>query len=145
MSRQQILLRLAQGMQADIADYRSLRALLQTQFDAALRHRTVELAQVAQDISTLCETLHARRVERVELVDACADVTASVAREDRVMAVLAQLPVTYHALAQSVWQTLQELVLECKTLNLRNCTLLMDQHEIMQRVLDHENDIYAPL
>lgn len=144
-NRQQTLIGVARGMQADIADYRALRDLLQAQFEAALRHRPAELAQLARDISTLCETLEKRRVERVGLVDSCVEVTVNLPREERVMAVLLQLPASYHGLAQSVWQTLQKLVPECKALNLRNCNLMMDQHEIMQRVLNAESDIYAPL
>jgi len=35
-------------------------------------------------------------------------------------------------------------VKECKALNMRNCRLLMDQHDIMQRVLQTEADTYAP-
>jgi flagella synthesis protein FlgN len=42
------------------------------------------------------------------------------------------------------WSALEAAVQECKALNTRNCRLLMDQHDIMQRVLQTESDTYAP-
>jgi flagellar biosynthesis protein FlgN len=145
MIPQQALQQLALGVQADLNDYGSLKALLQTQFEAALRHQTSALAQVAGEITALCQILQVRRLQRVTLVDQCAALAADASPQDKVEALLAQLPFAYRAVAQSLWHKLQALVHECKVLNLRNCTLLMDQHEIMQRVLNDESDIYVPL
>lgn len=142
MIRRQAIQRLVYGVQNDVADYRALRLLLQAQFDAALRHRTAELADVAADISALCEVLQVRRRERLELLEVC---VGEGAPADAMMAVLSKLPAVYGAAALALWQTLQDLVRECKAFNQRNCALLMDQHALMQRVLNQESDIYAPL
>ncbi|HSD40195.1 MAG TPA: flagellar export chaperone FlgN [Rhodocyclaceae bacterium] len=143
--REQALQRLALGVQADLNDYGSLQVLLQTQFEAALRHQTAGLAQVADEITALCQILQARRLERVTLVAQCAELARDASPQEKVEALLAHLPSAYRGAAQAIWHKLQALVHECKALNVRNCTLLMDQHEIMQRVLNDESDIYVPL
>ena len=45
---------------------------------------------------------------------------------------------------EAAWASLESLVRECKALNARNGRLIVDQHDIMQRVLHGEADIYAP-
>lgn len=142
-SRQQALQRLAKGMQDDVADYGRLRELLETQFALALRHDRAGLSAIAENISTLCTTLDARRAERVELVDVFSSALSDTPRHQVIARLLAQLPGTYRAMAELLWNSLQLLVKECKALNSRNGQLLMTQHDIMRRVLSNENDIYA--
>jgi flagellar biosynthesis protein FlgN len=142
MNAQQALLLLAQGIQSDVADYDRLHGLLEQQFAAALRHDTARLAQLADEIGTLCAALDARRVERVTLVSAL--VGPDVPATQRVEAVFARLPGRYRTAAETLWQGLHERVAACKVLNVRNGNLLTEQHDIMQRVLGAENDTYAP-
>lgn len=143
LTRQQALLRLAKGMQADVADYGVLRDLLEAQFALALRHDTDGLAEIAGRISTLCETLGGRHRERRQLVDLFSGPRVSPPRKDVVAALIAQLPATYRAMAELMWTSLGLLVKECKALNSRNCQLMMAQHDIMQRVLGGESDVYV--
>ncbi|MGC3962448.1 MAG: flagellar export chaperone FlgN [Rhodocyclaceae bacterium] len=142
MNAQQAMLSLAQGIQLDVADYDRLHGLLEQQFAAALRHDVARLPQLAEDIGALCVVLDARRTERVTLVNAI--VGMEVPEAQRVAAVFARLPERYRTAAETLWQSLQARVLACKALNLRNGNLLMDQYEVMQRVLGGESDTYAP-
>jgi len=59
------------GMLGDVADYRRLRALLDAQFSAALRHRAEEISDIVGRIVELTAVLERRRRERVELAGAC--------------------------------------------------------------------------
>ena len=134
------LTQLVQGMRADIADYRRLRALLETQFEAALRHQTTGLIDVAAKITELVDTLEQRRQERIALAGALIGPEEPISMQG-VMRLLAE---SSRASLQADWDTLEGLVRECKEANTRNCRLLTDQHEIMQRVLNREADTYAP-
>ena len=143
VTRSQALQCLARGMQANVADYGRLRDLLQTQFALALRHDTGGLSEIATGITRLCATLEARRAERVRLVDIFAGPLVNTPRRDVIAELIAQLPGAYRAMAERLWSSLGRLAAECKALNSRNCQLLMDQHDIMQRVLHSESDIYV--
>lgn len=140
----QALLRLAAGVRADVADYERLRDRLEAQFDAALRHDTAGLARLADEIVAQCGTLDERRHERNGLLRVFAAALKGIPPADVVPALLGHLPVPQRGAAATDWVTLGALVRECKALNVRNCQLLMDQHEIMQRVLNDGDGIYAP-
>jgi len=134
------LLRLVQGMRADIADYRRLRELLELQFDAVLRHQSQALVDVAGKITELVDTLEQRRQERVVL--AC-DVIGP-GKPVSMQGVVRLLAESSRIKVEADWETLEGLVRECKQANMRNCRLLTDQHEIMQRVLNQEAHTYVP-
>jgi flagella synthesis protein FlgN len=140
MTRSELLMRLSRGLNADLAAYGELKALLQAQFDAALRHETVRLAEISDAVTELAETLEARRRERVDLVGTFLEGDA----EPSMTKVFASCPEAARAMLQGWWSELENLVRECKALSGRSCTLLVDQHEIMQRVLNGEANIYAP-
>lgn len=134
------LSRLVQGMRADIVDYRRLRELLDVQFDAALRHQSNALVDVAANITELVDMLDGRRQERVAL----AGVLIGPEEPVSMQGVMRLLTESSRASLQADWETLESLVRECKQANTRNCRLLTDQHEIMRRVLNREADTYAP-
>jgi flagellar biosynthesis protein FlgN len=144
MTPHQAVLRLAQGAQSDLADYITLRDLLQAQFEAAVQHRSPQLAQIATDITTLCESLQERRAERDALAGSFAGMLHDTPRAQWIETAFTLLPTTYREPLQALWARLEALVRECQQLNTRNCALLMEQHSIMQRVLSTESDTYAP-
>lgn len=137
MSRKQALEAIVRGILADVADYRELKALLGEQFEAAVHHQTERIAQVGVRIVGLAERMEERRLERVRLA-------GRLGAGSAMAAVFALMPGPVRELAETSWSALETMVRECKALNSRNCQLLMDQHEIMQRVLDSEANVYAP-
>lgn len=137
--------RLLRGIQADLTDYRALRDLLETQFDKALRHNTAGLAEVGERIDTMCGVLSARQRERLALLDgASPGQAAEASAAGRMEGVFDELPLALRTLSKSAWHELLGLVQECKALNVRNCALIVEQHETMQRVLGAETDVYVP-
>jgi flagella synthesis protein FlgN len=140
MTAREALGRLVKGVRADLVDYRTLRELLDAQFEAALKHRTAAINDVAQRITKLTAQLEKRRVERVALAKALVGRQANVT----ISAVASLLPGNSRASFNEGWQTLEKLVHECKRLNQRNCNLMMTQREILQRVLQVGGDTYAP-
>ncbi|MGO8856086.1 MAG: flagellar export chaperone FlgN [Steroidobacteraceae bacterium] len=131
------------GMLGDVADYRRLRALLDAQFSAALRHRAEEISDIVGRIVELTAVLERRRRERVELAGALLAGKVPASRVS-LQAVSERLPATARARFDDCCATLEALVTECKRLNRRNCNLLTAQHDIMHRVLKTEAYIYAP-
>jgi flagellar biosynthesis protein FlgN len=141
VNRREAFTKIFHGMRADVHDYSRLRELLEVQFAAALRHRTEEIREVGERIVELVSVLDARRRERVQLASHLSD-----SRTGRVTmsSVAARLQGTSRSAFDACWSALEAAVQECKALNMRNCRLLMDQHDIMQRVLNAEADTYAP-
>lgn len=132
--------RIFAGMRADLHDYQRLRELLEAQFLSALRHRSDEIAQICAQISELAATLDARRVERQNLVA----LLMPKGERPSIGAVAKLLQGASRVVFEACWQSLEAAVRDCKALNMRNCRLLTDQYEIMQRVLNTEADTYAP-
>ena len=132
--------RLVAGMRADLRDYCELRALLEAQFVAALEHRSTDICDIGERITAQVTALEQRRRERVELATLLAprNVQASMG------AIADRLQGMSRKAFEECWQALENAVRDCKTLNMRNCRLLMDQHDLMQRVLAAEPDTYAP-
>lgn len=140
MKQREAFSRIFAGMRADVSDYRRLRDLLEAQFLAALQHRTEDIRQIGSDIVELTSALEQRRRERVELAGLVVPRSSPVS-----IGVIAQrLQGASRSAFDTCWTSLEAAVKECKALNLRNCRLLMDQHDIMQRVLNAEADTYAP-
>jgi flagellar biosynthesis protein FlgN len=141
MTLREALGRLIKGVHADLGDYRTLRELLDVQFEAALKHRSAVISDIADRISALTAQLDKRRAERVALAKMLVGKQSSVT----ISAVSARLPPNARPAFDEWWQTLEKLVQECKRLNQRNCDLLMNQHEILQRVLQTDGGgTYAP-
>lgn len=141
MTLREALGRLIKGVHADLGDYRTLRELLDVQFEAALKHRSAVISDIADRISALTAQLDKRRAERVALAKMLVGKQSSVT----ISAVSARLPANARPAFDEWWQTLEKLVHECKRLNQRNCDLLMNQHEILQRVLQTDSGgTYAP-
>lgn len=141
MTRTEALSRLIKGIQADLGDYGRLRHALDAQFAAALDHDTRQLAVVADEILVLVGLLDERLKERMSIIN-----KLSVPASKRpIEAICAIIPAASQPALNRVWEELEKLSGECKSLNLRNCRLLTDQHEIMQRVLQAEEPFYAPV
>lgn len=147
MTRRAALQKLFHDMRADIEDYQRLRQLLQEQFEAAVRHRTEQVRELVERISGIATVLEARRRERVALVRKLAPRAVKPTIEQ----LSSQLQGPARASFDRCWTSLYALLEDCKRLNERNCHLLMEQHDIMDRVLKQvvrgENtqaDTYAP-
>lgn len=140
MTRRDAFGRIFAGMRADLQAYRELRELLEQQFHAALEHRSADIQDIGERITALAGVIEQRRRERVELV------TMLTPRNARacIASIAERLQGPSRAAFDACWRALESAVRECKALNLRNCRLIMDQHEIMQRVLKAESDTYAP-
>lgn len=124
----------------DQTDFHAMRELLQAQFDAALRHDPVRVADVCESISALTERITQRGHERLALARQISGTQGDAAYE----MVQKALPHGVRATVKQWYTDLQAMVAECQRLNARNCDLLMSQYEIMQRVLNDEVHTYAP-
>jgi flagellar biosynthesis protein FlgN len=133
--------RMIRGMQADLQDYTSLHELLEWQFRAALDHQSNTIAEIAQGILKLTGLLESRRRERQKLATLLVSNKSPVVS---IKAVAAQLPAGWRPAFDAAWSRLEQLVIECKHLNSRNCRLMMGQYEAMQRVLQADVNTYAP-
>lgn len=137
MSRSADVNRVMRSVGQDVLDYRALADLLEEQFQAAMRHQAERLVELSQRISEVVDALERRRAERVAAVEALLGSGA------RMPTLIAALPVPRAQLLGKGWASLEALVRHCKALNLRNCQLMTDQHDIMRRVLHGEDETYA--
>lgn len=128
------------GVRADVDDYRALQELLSAQFDAALRHDTAALEALALRILDLAASLDVRREERVALAREWTHGGMVVGMP----ALLEALPPAARVALSSWWTTLEQIVQACKAQNMRNCRLMVEQNEVMRRVLNQEEATYAP-
>ena len=138
MTRQQANALLVDGVQADVRDSAEVLALLERQFEAALRHRSSELTQLAELLGPLLDAMEARRQQRVSLVRALLGEGATMAQ------FIATLSGPAHDALAAAWADLETTVLACKDATARNGGLLAEQYSVMQRVLHGEDEIYAP-
>lgn len=140
MSQQPVLRHLLADMDADVRDYRSLGALLDEQFTAALRHDSARLEALAAAISVAVDALEQRRQTRVTLVS---QLLPAHPRPD-MATVLERLPAPARDVVAARWSTLEGLVRHCKECNAHNGRLMTDQQAILQRVLvGKDEDTYA--
>ena len=137
-SRQDAMRQLLAGVADDLQAYAALRALLEQQFDAAVRHQGPQLTAAAEAISALVDVMQARRAQRVALVQRLAGPAATM------LQAFALLKNTARERMENDWSSLEQMVIECKRLGKRNSDLLVEQYSIMQRVLHGEEQIYAP-
>jgi len=138
MTRQQAQAALADGVQADVRDSAEVLALLERQFEAALRHRSSELTQLAELLTPLLDAMEARRQQRVSLVRALLGNSATMTQYIGTLTGQAQ------AAFSAAWSDLERTVQACKEATTRNGSLLAEQYTVMQRVLHGEDAIYAP-
>lgn len=138
LTRQQANLLLADGVQADVRDSAEVLALLERQFDAALRHRSSELTLLAEQLTPLLDAMEARRQQRVSLVRALLGEGAGMAD------FIASLAEPARGALAAAWSDLESTVQACKAATNRNGGLLAEQYTVMQRVLHGEDDTYAP-
>jgi flagella synthesis protein FlgN len=126
-------------VQADLADYADLRALLDQQFAGALRHDALAMEPLAEALVAVVDRLDARRLFRDGLLARLNGGSAP-----SVPALLAQWPAAQRAAVQALWDRLEQAVQDCKALNLRNARLLTEQHQLLTRVLHGTEDpLYA--
>lgn len=136
-----LLQRLFGGMKADVQDYGRLRELLDAQFNAALLLEGPELGELASRISELTALLEKRRRERVAIARRFARTkTGPVSMS----VIAARLKGEARNTFNMCCAALEAILRECKELSARNGRLLMEQRDIMQRVLGREPDTYAP-
>lgn len=138
-TRQEALQSLLQGVAADHQAYQALQALMELQFTAALRRQAQRLNELAEEISTLVDTMEVRRAARVALAQAVAG------PEARMADVYALLKPDARAKLEADWLALETMAKECKRLGKRNTDLMVEQYSIMQRVLHGDNQIYEPV
>ena len=138
LPRQDAMRALLAGIAEDLQAYKGLQDLLEEQFEAALRHQAARLGDVAEAISTLVDTLQARRAQRVALAQRLLGPTGNMAQAFALLKNAAREKI------EADWKTLETMVVECKRLSKRNSDLLLEQHSIMQRVLHGEDQLYAP-
>jgi flagella synthesis protein FlgN len=138
MTRQQAGGKLVDGVGEDLAACAGIRLLLECQFEAAVRHQSAQLAELAQQLTPLLDAMEARRQQRVTLVRALLGQDASMA------GFIASLAQPARERLASQWRELEALVVECKAATTRNSTLMAEQFSVMQRVLHGEEEIYAP-
>jgi len=138
MSRQQAHDLLAEGLQADLRDGAAVQALLERQFETALRHRSAELTALVEELTPLLDAMEARRQQRVTLVRALLGASGTMAGW------IATLPAPAQTALAAAWAELETMVQACKAASTRNGTLLAEQYTVMQRVLHGEDAVYAP-
>ena len=138
MTRQDAMKQLLHGIAADQQAYAELTSLLEQQFDATIRHQLARLGELAEAISTLVDTMQARRAQRVALAQRL------LGQTDNIMQVFSLLKNPARERMEGDWKALEIKVIECKRLSKRNSDLLVEQYSIMQRVLHGEEQIYAP-
>lgn len=127
------------GIADDLHAYAGLGALLEEQFDAALRHQGPRLGDIAEKITAMVAEADARRIERVALAQHLNGPNATMAQA------FALLKPAGREKMEADWLALEALVTECKRLSKRNADLLVEQHGIMQRVLHGEEHTYEPI
>jgi flagella synthesis protein FlgN len=127
------------GIADDLQAYAALAALLEEQFDAALRHQGPRLGEIAERIGTVVAAADGRRQQRVALAQQLNGPKATMAQA------FGLLKPAGRAKMEADWLALEAQVIECKRLSKRNAELLVEQHSIMQRVLHGEEHTYEPV
>jgi flagella synthesis protein FlgN len=138
LTRQQAASALAEGVEQDLLAANAIHALLERQFQAALRHQGAELGALAEELTPALDAMDARRRQRVALVRALQGLDGTMA------AFIAAQPEPGRAQLASAWVELERLVVACKSATTRNGNLLAEQFTTMQRVLHNSDGTYAP-
>ena len=138
MTRQQAVAALIEGVGHDLGAAGAIHALLERQFQAALRHQGAELGALAEELTPALDAMEARRQQRVTLVRALQGPEGTMA------GFIAAQPEPGRARLAASWGELERLVVQCKSATTRNGNLLAEQFSTMQRVLHNADGTYAP-
>lgn len=130
---------LLDGIAADLQSYQHMLDLIARQFEAAIRHQSEVLGEIAQEIGALVDVLEARRAQRVELATRLVGPTPSM---EQVFSLLKPEP---RARLEADWARLEGMVQTARDMGRRNADLLAEQYTIMQRVLHGDDQTYEPV
>lgn len=130
---------LLDGIKADLQSYQQMLDLIAQQFEAAIRHQSERLGEIAKEIGTLVDVLEARRAQRVELAIRLVGPTPSMQQ------VFALLKPEARARLEADWAELEGMVQTAREMGRRNADLLAEQYTIMQRVLHGDDQTYEPV
>ena len=130
---------LVDGIKADLQSYQQMLDLIAQQFEAAVRHQSERLGELAKEIGALVDVLEARRARRVELATRLTGPQPSM---EQVFALLKPAP---RARLEAAWAQLEAMVQTAREMGRRNADLLAEQYTIMQRVLHGDDQTYEPV
>ncbi len=130
---------LVDGIKADLQSYQQMLDLIAQQFEAAVRHQSARLGELAKEIGALVDVLEARRAQRVELASRLTGPQPSM---EQVFALLKPAP---RARLEADWAQLEAMVQTAREMGRRNAELLAEQYTIMQRVLHGDDQTYEPV
>ncbi|HEY0955424.1 MAG TPA: flagellar protein FlgN [Roseateles sp.] len=139
MKASDAVVQLLRDLHADSFGYKLLRDLLEQQFQGALKHQAEVLLRVGGEIETLCGQMEQRRAKRMELVSGLLKDHPRPSMKRLIEA----LPGAAAQTLAGLWAEVEQLLHVCKELNQRNCRLIMDQQELMQRLLGEDGGVYA--
>ncbi|WP_371865122.1 flagellar protein FlgN [Massilia eburnea] len=139
LSRQDAMKMLLDGIKADLQTYQQMLDLIAQQFEAAVRHQSERLGEIAKEIGALVDVLEARRAQRVELATR---LTGPAPSMEQVFALLKPEP---RARLEADWAQLEAMVQTAREMGRRNADLLAEQYTIMQRVLHGDDQTYEPV
>ncbi|MFG6488981.1 flagellar protein FlgN [Roseateles sp. BYS78W] len=138
-----VLRQLIDVLTRDVQGYRELRTLLDAQFDAALAHHAASMDQLAGRIVTQVEGIDARRESRDGMLAQLAGRRERPGLRALAARLPAAVPLPLRERLAEVCGQLEQLTVDCKRLNLRNCELIHEQHALMQRLLGQPEASYA--
>ncbi len=130
---------LLDGIKADLQSYQQMLDLIAQQFEAAIRHQSEKLGDIAKEIGALVDVLEARRAQRVELA------TRLVGPQPSMEQVFTLLKPEARARLEGDWAQLEGMVQTAREMGRRNADLLAEQYTIMQRVLHGDDQTYEPV
>ena len=139
ISRQDAMRLLLDGIKADLHSYQQMLDLIAQQFEAAIRHQSERLGEIAKEIGALVDVLEARRAQRVELA------TRLVGPQPSMEQVFTLLKPEARARLEADWAELEGMVQAAREMGRRNADLLAEQYTIMQRVLHGDDQTYEPV
>jgi flagella synthesis protein FlgN len=139
LSRQDAMKMLLDGIKADLQSYQQMLDLIARQFEAAIRHQSERLGEIAKEIGALVDVLEARRAQRVELA------TRLVGPQPSMEQVFTLLKPEARARLEADWAQLEGMVQTAREMGRRNADLLAEQYTIMQRVLHGDDQTYEPV
>ncbi|SFF75580.1 flagella synthesis protein FlgN [Duganella sp. CF458] len=130
---------LLDGIKADLQSYQQMLDLIARQFEAAIRHQSEQLGEIAKEIGALVDVLEARRAQRVDLA------TRLVGPQPSMDQVFTLLKPDARARLEADWAQLEGMVQTAREMGRRNAELLAEQYTIMQRVLHGDDQTYEPV
>ncbi|WP_229204536.1 flagellar export chaperone FlgN [Duganella sp. CF458] len=139
LSRQDAMKMLLDGIKADLQSYQQMLDLIARQFEAAIRHQSEQLGEIAKEIGALVDVLEARRAQRVDLA------TRLVGPQPSMDQVFTLLKPDARARLEADWAQLEGMVQTAREMGRRNAELLAEQYTIMQRVLHGDDQTYEPV